>query len=71
MVETLRPELLPREISVKADLPQIAYRWAAVHQVLLCCTACLSLRPDLSDPPSYRQASCDGSLVGMHQSTAA
>ena len=35
MVETLRPELLPREISVKADLPQIAYRWAAVHAVLL------------------------------------
>ena len=26
MVEQLRPELLGREISVKADLPQIAFR---------------------------------------------
>lgn len=26
MVEQLRPEMLPREISVKADLPQIAFR---------------------------------------------
>ena len=26
MVEQLRPDLLPREISVKADLPQIAFR---------------------------------------------
>ena len=26
MVEELRPDLLPREISVKADLPQIAFR---------------------------------------------
>lgn len=26
MVEQLRPEMLPREVSVKADLPQIAFR---------------------------------------------
>jgi hypothetical protein len=26
MVEQLRPDMLPREISVKADLPQMAFR---------------------------------------------
>lgn len=66
MVETLRPELLPREISVKADLPQIAYRWAAVHVVLL--VALPSCDPDetfLTQP--HRHNSYDGSLVGMRQ----
>ena len=27
MVEQLRPDLLPQEYSVRADLPQIAFRW--------------------------------------------
>ena len=31
MVEQLRPDLLLREISVKADLPQMAFRQARMH----------------------------------------
>ena len=33
MVERLRPDLLPREYSVRADLPQIAFRWGAVFRI--------------------------------------
>ena len=32
MVERLRPEALPQEYSVRADLPQIAFRWAGGRQ---------------------------------------
>ena len=66
MVETLRPELLPREISVKADLPQIAYRWAVLHVVLLIALpGCDSDQTSLSQP--CRQNGNDGKLVGIHQ----
>ena len=59
MVETLRPELLPREISVKADLPQIAYRSAAVHLVLLVALpGCDSSKTLLTQP--HRQRIKDG-----------
>ena len=30
MVERLRPDLLPAEFSVRADLPQIEFRWVVV-----------------------------------------
>ena len=66
MVETLRPELLPREISVKADLPQIAYRWAVVHVVLvIALPGCDSDQTILSQP--FKLHGYDSKLVGIHQ----
>lgn len=43
MVEQLRPDMLLREISVKADLPQMAFRQARLHHslgahVFRCCS---------------------------------
>lgn len=41
MVEQLRPDMLVREISVKADLPQMAFRHAPL--ACLCFQICLCI----------------------------
>ena len=33
MVEQLRPDLLAKEFSVRADLPQVAFRWVTAAQL--------------------------------------